>query len=113
MSEAIDILRSLFVDGPVDVALAGNPNQIKLMQARVQAVLAEPPQPSLTPADLIALRDAWRDSATRMAAGKGQRTREQRGHEVLMNCAAELDTLITRLSCPTCGGPCVYQGQHP
>ncbi len=66
----------------------------------------QPPQPSLTPADLIALRGI--ESAVRAAASDDK--------VIDLDYADELDALITRLSapvCETCGGPCVYQGSHP
>ncbi len=78
------------------------------------------PQPSLTPADLIALRDHREyldgylaETLAELEAGtsgvmvaKGLRV----GYKRILR---DLDTLITRLSCPTCGGACVYQGKHP
>ena len=69
-------------------------------------------QPSLTPADLIALRELASEMQSAVGdygVGLGFRI----DVDVVAIWIKRLDTLITGLSCPTCGGACVYQGQHP
>ncbi len=129
--DEINRLEKAAWDAGVDRALVWYRDQIDHLRKRMReadraaklerqrAIRAES-QPSLTPADLIALRGFVQHKPNCGVEWCWRCPNEPAWH--LRNnhhtfepkpCTCGLDTLITRLSCPTCGGPCVYQGHHP